>query len=691
MTTTLLGIYRRIFTSRPDWRLDAALLVFIALAGFAVGTHQIQRTGDRDDVRDAVISQALHAPAVMIACDRGFVDVAKGTIPDLDRFLDLEAETFSCESIPADVDVQPPSQWHRYYLYLMYALGSIWSVFGISLSVILGFYGVVFAAALCALYGLMRQVAGPVLALAVLTPIAGSNLWVSIFPLLYYFVKAPFFLATVMLLFMVVWRPPRNSWFPVVALFLGAVIGLSLGFRRDLLAIVPLCIVVILFCSPGSGLRNLPRIAADLTAFVIGLFVAGWPLLAILSEDSNFGHLALQGLSGSLTRTLGISPSFYDWGRADFDGNIAAIVNAYHALIQGGNDYLTTNTKAYDISSLEYFWNVVTTFPADFLLRAIAAFRNVITGAYVFNPGPLVGPILFILFLGLVAAKSLRRAVLCLLIVLYITGYTSFLHRPQDYFHITFVPFLIGSFILQWVLNGVGQFVPALHLEARAPLGADRTLPPNKVQALRALGFPLAAIILALAVIAALRASQGAELEGFIERYWSAPLQNINYTQSSDRNGSVTVTPLPFGCGDRTCSENPSPENDEIRFAYLVARFDRGLCGQDVITPRLMYLPSFDQLRKSDMTREVRISFEGAAEAKVFFPAFSGPGAVLTQISLSADEAPCLAGLHTIREEAMPPIFLFMVLTEDWRRYRRHMVLVEENTPSRGPRTMIVR
>ena len=57
---------------------------------------------------------------------------------------------FSCQKIPAEIALQPPNQWQRYYSYLMYAIGFVWKVAGISLPVIWAFYGVVFAATLCA-------------------------------------------------------------------------------------------------------------------------------------------------------------------------------------------------------------------------------------------------------------------------------------------------------------------------------------------------------------------------------------------------------------------------------------------------------------------------------------------------------------------------------------------------------------
>jgi len=124
----LFGVYRRIFTVRPDWRLDAALVAFIAVAGFAIGVEQIQRTENRNAIREAVIYQATHAPAVMIACGKGFHNVARGEIPSLDRFLNLKTASFSCDEIPADANLKAPDRWQRYYLYLMYAFGLVWKL-----------------------------------------------------------------------------------------------------------------------------------------------------------------------------------------------------------------------------------------------------------------------------------------------------------------------------------------------------------------------------------------------------------------------------------------------------------------------------------------------------------------------------------------------------------------------------------
>lgn len=675
----IAGVYQRIFSLRTYWQLDAVLIAFIALAGFAIGIQLIQQAAKGGDSREAIIVQATHVPAVMIACGHGFADLAASTIPDLDRFLSLEADTFSCQKIPAEIALQPPNQWQRYYSYLMYAIGFVWKVAGISLPVIWAFYGVVFAATLCALYGLMRQVVGPVLALVVLVPIASSNIWSTIFPSLYYFIKAPFFFAAIMLLFMTVLKPPDDRRFGLCALILGALVGLSLGFRRDLMALIPLCVLVLLFCSPGDVLRKLSRAAAGVSIFTIGLVIAGWPILLALSEGSNFGHLALIGLSDQFTQVLGISPSFYDWGVNYFDWDASAVTNAYHHLVLGGRDSVFERTAAYDRASMGYYWNVVVNFPADILLRPIAAAWNAISG---FKISHAAGAVLFIAFLGLLAAGSIRAAFLALLIILYASGYPALLYRAQDYFHLLFVPFLVSGFILQRVLESAGRIVPHLRLETADNYDASERNSSASGKTVRAFGFIAINLMAAVSIVALSRVAQDANLVSLFERYWSAPADRIPHALSKSSDGSVTVNLRPLDCRGRDCLQIKTAENGSPRIAYLVAKFDRRRCGRDTVTPQFDYDPGNGH---HNYSRTARIAFERSDEAKVFFRSKIDSNSAKRHIVLPSGQAPCLEGVYEIRKETMPSVFLFIVMTDNWNSARRHMILIQERDSGSGP------
>ncbi len=673
----LIRIYRRIFAQKADWRLDVSLVILIAVAGFVFGYQHIQQADVSDPARKAVVSQALHAPAVMVACGRGFVDVEPGKNPHLDRFLNRETETISCQDIPADSQSRPPDGWQKNYLYLMYTLGFVWTITGVSIGAVYAFYGVVFAAALSTLYGIMRQAAGPVIALATMATIGGSNLWLSTMPSLYYFIKAPFFLAALMLLLMLALKPPRDSRFPAFALILGLAIGISLGFRRDLLALIPLCVLVLLFYPRGAISRRLSGATVGLTAFFLGLITAGWPILSVLSESSNTGHLALIGLSGNFTQSLGISPSFYDWGRFDDDIDIYAITNAYNRMVFDGKSYLVSRMEGYDRASLDYFRNIVATFPADYLLRPVAGALKAFVGFS--NASPLAGLLVFGVFLALLAKDSLRVACLCLLIFLYIAGYPAFLFRSQDYFHLLFIPLFLGGFILQRILESAGRFISLLYLPSGVPVG-EKQKPSPALAVVRSLGFPGTAIFLAIATILFARNFQDARLEPVLERYWSAPTREIAHNLSPGRNGTVNVTINPFDCTGDHCTKIRPGGASPSQHTYLMAQFDRSLCNQASVKPKFSYGSNDQKHLQFDFSRTLTIPFENGSKAKVFFSAFSAPGSTLKHISLSTEDAACLQGVHAFLENSEPRFFLFMAMTDNWRDWRRHMILSKEKT-----------
>jgi hypothetical protein len=669
------GVYRRLFSRKTESGLDATLILLITLVGFFVGAHQI-----RQFEGEPILRQSAYAPAVLFACGRGSADVEQH-IPALDKFLSVQSDTFSCQLLPANIKLKPLDQYQNYYLYLMHLVGAVWMLTGVSWSALWPLYGLFFAATLCALYGLMRQAMGPAFALASLVPIGLSSLWLSVFPHLYYFIKAPFLLAALMILFGLAVKPPQGRRLLLRAALLGAIVGVSLGFRRDLLAIIPLCLFILMFCSLGNVWRNLLKAVPTVAAFIVAFLATGWPILDTLSQGHNSGHLAILGLSASVTSNLGIIPSFYDWGAFPPDVDIDVLTDAYHSIVYGTHEQLALRSNAYDKASMGYYLNVALNFPADFLLRPIAAAWNAINGYGLSRGIIIVGPLLFFAFLGLLAMQSLRAAILCCVIVLYVSGYPAILFRYLDYFYLLCFPVFIAGFVIQSGLEGVGRFVPSFRLDP-AGIFADRDKPILAwPYAFRAVGFPLAALMLVISLVATSRIVQSAKLETVLESYWSAPTRRVPYRVSNAESGFVSIAINPFLCNGSVCSRDETNEDPRSRFAYLVATFDRETCGRQSL--RLLFDYQLDDSGQIPSTT-VPVRFGEALRAKVFFRTFAKPGTVLKRIKLRAEEAACLTGIGAVRWDRMPPVFLSMVMTDRWKIQRRHMVLSEELTMFRS-------
>jgi hypothetical protein len=673
--TWISGLYRRIFSRKIDVGLDTILLLVILLSGFFLGVQQIRQFDG-----EPIFRQSSYAPAVLFACGKGFANPAQ-FVPGLDAFLTLKSDTFSCNNLPSGLKLELPYQYQNYYLYLQHTIGALWKVTGVAWSALWVLYGVVFAAALCALYGLLRQVMGPVLALTALMLIASSFAWQGVFPHLYYFIKAPFFFVVIMLLLRAVFSPLRGRRFPFSALILGAVIGLSLGFRRDLLVLIPLCLVVLFFCRPGKVLRNLTQSVVDAGSFSVGLLVAGGPILWTLSQGNNSGHFLIYGLSPVFTSGLGISRSFYDLAATPFDLDVDAITNASYALKHGAGEYINVWTKAYDEASSGYFLKVIQTFPADILLRPVAAALNAVNG-YTLPRELLLGPILLCAFLGLLAMNSFRHAILCLLIVLYVSAYPAILFRLVDYFHLFFIPFLIGGYIIQRALEGGGRMVTAFSLEDGGDEDGPKdghSDPTTGKRLFRCVAFPLAVLAFISVSIALLRSFQDARLASVFQGYWTAPTIDVPLSVSTSKDGSVHIIPAPFVCGDHACSEGEVSQDPRSRYAYLVLNFDQAACGKSSVNPYFSYRKeSYPPDTHLEFSRTVPILFGNAQRAKIFLRSFSVSTQVLEKIVLRVDEAACLVGVGRIRWDAMPPVFVSMVMTENWKSHRRHMVLSEE-------------
>src|SRR4029077_20733839 len=94
--------------------------------------------------------QDQFAPAVMLTCGRGFVNVDLRTAPALDGFLQQRTSSFRCEDLPATIRLVTLSGFQGSSRYLMDAAALVWRVTGIdfhALDVLMAaFFGISIAA-----------------------------------------------------------------------------------------------------------------------------------------------------------------------------------------------------------------------------------------------------------------------------------------------------------------------------------------------------------------------------------------------------------------------------------------------------------------------------------------------------------------------------------------------------------------
>src|SRR5262249_22025886 len=158
---------------------------------------------------------------------------------------------------------------------------------------------------------LFRLVSGRVVAaaLALILMISPANL--SELLSLRDYSKAPFVLAAVLILAVLILRPwPLASRLGLAALY-GAIVAIGYGFRGDLAVMIPFgAAVVLIFVSqpiaePSSLVSRAARNALASAALLAGFLIVGWPVLSGVRKDGGCQyHFALLGLTTPMTTAL---------------------------------------------------------------------------------------------------------------------------------------------------------------------------------------------------------------------------------------------------------------------------------------------------------------------------------------------------------------------------------------------------
>jgi len=181
------------------------------------------------------ISTDLYIPSIMFACGKGFVNVNPNEIPHLRAFLDFQEQDFSPQNIPDDIQYQELDTYQQYHRYLVYAVGIIWRLFGVSWEVIRWFLILLYTITVIIVYAIARIFLPSYLSIFVGFSFIISEVPFCILPILRDFARAPFILLVIFFLFYLIRGVKTNKRFILFCILLGLTCGIGIGFRRDVL------------------------------------------------------------------------------------------------------------------------------------------------------------------------------------------------------------------------------------------------------------------------------------------------------------------------------------------------------------------------------------------------------------------------------------------------------------------------
>ena len=647
------------------------------------------------------------APAVMSACDRGYVNPDLTTVPELRRFLTLEIDSFSCSTLPSEVVTLPLSPMQRAFQYQEFAVASTWRWVGVSWTTLTTLSGVLFAITTVAGYGLFRTAAARILAVAAALALIGSTLQLIHLPNLRDYSKAPFLVAAACcLVWLVRIRLSPRALVSIGAGY-GVWLGFGMGFRNDLLIAIPPFVATVFFFRPGRLRDDLGVKVAAVAAALLAFWVMMAPMRAIYAPGggNSMQHVLLLGLGDSFNADLGVTnDGLYSWGGTFTDEYAHVQTSIYATRMWGATHALHLYGPEYDRAASQMLATVATAFPADMLVRVYASILRTLAIPYstnARNPPTLVKddavvfgyslrdqllrglgniwPVVAVAAILGLAACSLRLVIFFVLMVVYFGAYPVLQFNERHFFHLE----VIGLWILVLVAQQLVTFA------VRVRNGSWRAWVDRQRErgwmapALRAAVVATVLVVLTTVPLSALRRYQADVVRTRLSSYVQMPKESLHWSASDNQEGKVRIS----------VPELPVATNGsaEVQSGLVVAEFASGLCDSLKFDMTLRYTASSTLY---DFTRAIRVEppAEPGGMRTIFAPVFahrvpsSGMDGVfaLSRVEIPAASAACVSGLYRARSVAGVPLLMDVNLPNRWQDATPYQTLASVEGRSRG-------
>ncbi len=574
--------------------------------------------------------------------------------PEWVALMEGKADSFPCEAAADLFLVQVGTTW-QLQEYFHRALGAWFQVVGPRVIGFITFQAAMFGLTCTVAYLIFRLAFSRLLALAGAAAIMLSTSHLSMAGLLIEYTKAPWILAAVLLCAVIVRYDAVDKHLYWSSIGLGLVSGIGIGFKPDVLAVLPLAVATPLLFVRAVGARSWSRrmIASALVA--LGILLAGGPMLYRNFFATTGSLLPVQLLGGQdfETEALYAITPLYDYGLIYNDSHITWLINSYGQRVLG----MTVVSAFYGREMQEMASSLLialwTTFPADLMLRVIAGTIRVLQ----LNGLPVVISIagLFVIF-----ARSRREGWFVAMVIVYLSAYVSLVFQRRHFFHLEFISWFLLGAVLSAVLAGAVATVRAL---------AARRV-PELITSLQIQRQPAMRAVLAMGVIAAggtlallgVRAYQQRTVTGLVERYQATPRQSRPFTIGQNDDDHVTVRAAALSLQDR-----PAPDPSVLPPAadYLVLTFR---CRDErTIGVRMKYLAPLEDW--SNWNRHFDVICAGAGtESTMMLPVYQyAPAYVLDGLVMSGEDAAALESVSTMRADSSIALWLNLLIPGDWR------------------------
>lgn len=416
---------------------DTTILIALCLFSYFSTTAYI--SDQRTQKQQPFFYQSYFEPAVLLACGHEFGRLSHGQPASLSNFLNLELPSFDCNDLPAKPQISYPSFFGQWF-YLMHAAAITWKIFGINWEAIDKLAGAFVTISIATLYGIFRQFLPiPVASLGVVIIIL-THKFVDLSPYFRDLSKAPFILLSILSIISIAKHAERHLKILMFASIIGLVAGIGVGFRPDVMIVLPLAGFVIFAFPKGWAIKDIA--CKTLSCALMGVIF--WLVSAPIQNDLERSgscryHWALLGFGKPFSDPLAVEHGSFGLIYQFNDQLVDSVVKSHgkRVLKQPSTSYCGPH---YDLASGDLFQKLIKTLPAEFLTRTLASIRQIATSTPI--------PYLMIIFMYVYFLRNPLHAFFTGLCLFYLLGYPATQFHYRHYFHISFIPLLISLIIL---------------------------------------------------------------------------------------------------------------------------------------------------------------------------------------------------------------------------------------------------
>jgi hypothetical protein len=653
------------YRAASDRRVDLAIAALFFCGGIWLGAYAVY--GFRAAGGHPQFYQAEFGPAVMFACGRGFQNPDAAGAPALAAFLSEQVNALDCADLPAAVRVTALNLFQRESPYLELTVALTWKLTGISWSRLALLSGALFGMVAALDYALLRLALSRPWALICMVPMLMSTSSLTHASHIRDYAKGPFILAIMLIMGLLVAGLADGRRVLASSAVAGAAIGLGLGFRTDLLITILPFVFAVGFLLP-AGVSPWTQIAA-IVLFLTVFAVIASPVLRVYSRGTNRSDVILEGLMAPFDEPLGIQPSLYEYGSQYNDSLAFSIINSYAIRIEDRHQGVGAETVAYERAAMCYLANVAAVFPADVVIRVLAAIRAVpeyFLAHYLWRPiwvRSQVGHVLYLARSGVlsrlapigfaaVAAATLvtgivnpRAAWLLIVIVVGFAGASAIQFNERHFYYLEVLPWFSLGLLAQVATRTPRLFAGLTRVHIRRALFLGGTT-----------------VTVTVAATVASRAYQQRFAARLFDRYEAAPRTALPRLEREAAPGRTLIAapdwlaPL-------------SPGDPWIRTSVVAVQFRDDLCGPGNLPVTVRYEASLPELDFSTL-KTVRLMSNPAVPTTLFLPIYDRPddSVRFRGFEAPADRVRCIGGLFRSEGLDRTPLLLTTTLTADWRR-----------------------